>query len=186
VSTSGYREFLQARDLLQAHRTDYDAALAGFTWPRPAEFNWALEHIDAVAANPVRGQRLALWIVEEDGSEAKYTFADMSERSNRVANWLRQQGVARGERLVLMLANQVQLWETILAVMKLGAVLIPTTPCSVPPTSPTGLPAGPPSTWWPAARTQQSSPVCPGSTPASRWGRRCLAGWTTPKRFCCS
>ena len=128
MSTSGYREFLQARDLLQTHRTDYDAALAGFSWPRPAEFNWALEHIDAVAADPVRGQRLALWIVEEDGSEAKYTFADMSERSNRVANWLRQQGVARGDRLVLMLANQVQLWETILAVMKLGAVLIPTTP----------------------------------------------------------
>jgi len=128
VSTPGYREFLQARDLLQTHRTDYDAALAEFSWPRPAEFNWALEHIDAVAADPVRGQRLALWIVEEDGSEARYTFADMSKRSNRVANWLRQQGVARGDRIVLMLANQVQLWETILAVMKLGAVLIPTTP----------------------------------------------------------
>ena len=122
-----YQEYLATRDALQASRTDLDAALAGFTWPRLEEFNWALEHIDAVGADPVRGAQLALWIVEEDGSEARYTYADMSERSNRVAVWLRTHGVARGDRVILMLANQVELWETILAVMKLGAVLIPTT-----------------------------------------------------------
>jgi hypothetical protein len=122
-----YREYLATRDALQANRTDLVAAQAGFTWPRLAEFNWALEHIDAVGADPVRGARLALWIVEEDGSEARYTYADMSERSNRVAVWLRSQGVGRGDRVILMLANQVELWDTILAVMKLGAVLIPTT-----------------------------------------------------------
>jgi len=128
MSSTDYREFLQMRDFLQANREDYDAALAGFSWPRPAEFNWALEHIAAVAADPVRGARLALWIVEEDGSEQKFTYADIAGRSNRVANWLRANGVARGDRLVLMLANQVELWETILAAMKLGAVIIPATP----------------------------------------------------------
>ena len=128
MSSTDYREFLQMRDFLQANREDYDAALDGFSWPRPAEFNWALEHIDAVAADPVRGARLALWIVEEDGSEQKFTYADIAGRSNRVANWLRANGVARGDRIVLMLANQVQLWETILAAMKLGAVIIPATP----------------------------------------------------------
>jgi len=128
MSSTDYREFLQMRDFLQANREDYDAALDGFSWPRPAEFNWALEHIDAVAADPVRGARLALWIVEEDGSEQKFTYADIAGRSNRVANWLRANGVARGDRLVLMLANQVELWETILAAMKLGAVIIPATP----------------------------------------------------------
>ncbi len=122
-----YREYLATRDALLAHRTDLDAARAGFTWPRLEEFNWALEHVDAVGADPVRGARLALWIVEEDGSEARYTYAEMSERSNRVAGWLREQGVARGDRVILMLDNQVELWETVLAVMKLGAVLIPTT-----------------------------------------------------------
>jgi len=127
-ATDGYAQFLAARDFLLAHRDDYDAALAGFSWPRLTEFNWALEHIDAVAADPERGRRLALWIVEEDGQEQKLTFADVSARSNRVANWLRAQGVARGDRIVLMLANQVELWETILAAMKLGAVLIPATP----------------------------------------------------------
>ncbi|MGZ6770737.1 MAG: AMP-binding protein, partial [Mycobacteriaceae bacterium] len=128
MSSAAYRQFLETRDFLQAHREDYDAVLEGFAWPRLEEFNWALEHIDVVGADPVRGARLALWIVEEDGSEQKFTYADMSERSNRVANWLRAQGVARGDRIVLMLANQVELWETILGAMKLGAVIIPTTP----------------------------------------------------------
>ena len=48
---------------------------------------------DAVAADPVRGARRALWIVEQDGSEAHWTFAELSARSNQVANWLREQGV---------------------------------------------------------------------------------------------
>ena len=70
----------------------------------------------------------ALWIIEEDGSEAKLSFAEMSARSNRVANWLRKQGVKRGERILIMLGNEVPLWETMLAAIKLGAPFIP---CSV-------------------------------------------------------
>ena len=128
MSSQVYSQFLQMRDFLQAHRADYDAVLADFAWPQLTEFNWALEHIDAVAADPERGARLALWIVEQDGSEQKFTYAELAERSNRVANWLRTTGVGRGDRVVLMLANQVELWETILAAMKLGAVIIPATP----------------------------------------------------------
>ena len=121
-------EFRRARDELLERRTDYDAALRDFRWPQLDEFNWALEHFDAIGADPGSAQLPALWIVEEDGREAKYSFADMSERSNRVANWLRGHGVQRGDRIILMLANQVELWETILAAMKLGAILIPSTP----------------------------------------------------------
>ncbi|GAA4943633.1 acetyl-CoA synthetase [Actinomycetospora succinea] len=121
-------EFRRARDELLERRTDYDAALRDFRWPQLDEFNWALEHFDAIGADPGSAQRPALWIVEEDGRETTYSFADMSERSNRVANWLRAQGVRRGDRIILMLANQVELWESILGAMKLGAILIPSTP----------------------------------------------------------
>ena len=48
-------------------------------------------------------------------------------RSDHVASWLRDRGVAPGDRLLLMLGNQVELWETMLAAMKLGAVVIPAT-----------------------------------------------------------
>jgi acetyl-CoA synthetase len=116
--------FRAARDLLLERREDYDAAYRDFRWPQLDEFNWALDWFDVVA---VGNDRPALRVVESDGGERVLSFAEMSARSNRVATWLREQGVARGDRLILMLGNQVELWETILAAMKLGAVLIPAT-----------------------------------------------------------
>ena len=52
----------------------------------------------------------------------------MSDRSNRVANWLRGPGRRRRGPVLVMLGNQVELWETALAAMKLRAVVIPATP----------------------------------------------------------
>lgn len=117
-------QFLQARDFLLAHRADYATAYAGFRWPQLTEFNWALDYFDVMAKG---NDAPALWIVEEDGSESRLSFAEMSRRSNQVANWLRAQGVRRGERILLMLGNEVPLWETMLAAIKLGAVVIPAT-----------------------------------------------------------
>ena len=66
-------------------------------------------------------------MIGDDGSDESVTFAQMSARSTEVAAWLRAHGVERGHRVLLMLGNQVELWETMLACMKLGAVLIPAT-----------------------------------------------------------
>jgi acetyl-CoA synthetase len=116
--------FLQARDFLLDHRTDYGEAFAGFRWPKLTQFNWALDYFDEMA----RGNAApALWVVGEDGSEQQFSFAQMSERSNRVANWLRGIGVKRGDRLLIMLGNEPALWDIMLAAIKLGAVVIPAT-----------------------------------------------------------
>lgn len=120
--SQGSQAFLAARDFLLAHRTDYDTAYAGFQWPQLEQFNWALDYFDSMAAG---NNSPALWIVEEDGSESRVSFADMSKRSSQVANWLKGLGVKRGERVLLMLGNEVALWEIMLACMKLGAVVIP-------------------------------------------------------------
>jgi acetyl-CoA synthetase len=125
VTGEGTAAFREARDFLLDHREDYAEAYAQFGWPRLGAFNWALDWFDVIAAG---NDSPALWIVEEDGSEQRLTFAEMAARSNQVANWLRAQGVHRGDRVVLMLGNQVELWETILALMKLGAIIIPATP----------------------------------------------------------
>ncbi|GAA1460863.1 AMP-binding protein [Williamsia maris] len=117
-------QFRAARDLLLTHSDDYDAAVAQFTWPVLDEWNWARDWFDVVAAG---NDSPALWIVEEDGSEAKVSYAEMSARSDQVAGWLRDTGIAPGDRILLMLANQVELWEVMLAAMKLGAVVIPAT-----------------------------------------------------------
>ncbi|KGR96205.1 AMP-binding protein [Burkholderia sp. ABCPW 111] len=117
--------FLDARDFLLRHRTDYESAYRDFKWPALDEFNWALDYFDAIARG---NDRPALWIVDAaTGDGAQYTFAQMSERSARIANWLRGIGVARGERILLMLPNRVELWDTMLAAMKLGAVVLPAT-----------------------------------------------------------
>jgi acetyl-CoA synthetase len=123
--SEGTARFREARDFLLAHPAEYAEAYAQFAWPEFGAFNWALDWFDVIADG---NDNPALWIVEEDGSEQKFSFAEMAHRSDRVAVWLRAQGVARGDRVVLMLGNQVELWDTILAVMKLGAILIPATP----------------------------------------------------------
>ncbi|MEV6331223.1 AMP-binding protein [Streptomyces sp. NPDC051909] len=124
-ATEATERFRAARDFLLQYREDYETAYAGFAWPRPDRFNWALDWFDVIAAG---NDRTALHIVEEDGTETKLSFAAMSERSNRVANWLSAQGVRAGDRMIVMLGNQVELWETMLAAMKLRAVVIPATP----------------------------------------------------------
>jgi len=117
-------DFLKARDFLLAHGTDYAAVRRDFHLPRLSEFNWALDHFDAMAAG---NDNVALWIVEESGEEHRLSFATLAARSNQVANWLRAQGVQRHDRVLLMLGNEVALWETMLAAIKLGAVVIPAT-----------------------------------------------------------
>jgi len=117
-------DFLAARDRLLAQRTDYAAAYAAFQWPDVSEFNWALDYFDDIA----RGNgRPALRIVFEDGRQETWSFDELRARSNQVANWLRRLGVRRGDRVLLMLGNERELWETMLAAIKLGAVIVPAT-----------------------------------------------------------
>ncbi|MDW8808993.1 AMP-binding protein [Streptomyces scabiei] len=123
--TSATDEFRAARDFLLAHREDYATAYRDFTWPRPEYFNWALDWFDVIARG---NDRTALHIVEEDGTETVVSFAEMSERSSKVANRLRDRGVRADDRILVMLGNQAELWETALAAMKLRAVVIPATP----------------------------------------------------------
>ena len=116
--------FIEARDFLLRHRDDYTTAYRDFVWPKLDLFNWAIDHFDAMARG---NSATALHIVGDDGSEVKRSFEQMSQRSSQVANFLRGLGVRRGDRILLMLGNELPLWEVMLASIKLGAVLIPAT-----------------------------------------------------------
>src|SRR6202000_2683338 len=121
--------FQEARAFLLEHRENYDAAVKGFRWPDPAPFNWALDWFDAeLARDPLSRARTALWIVDAgQDRETKLSFETLSRRSNQVANFLRAQGLKRGDHLLLLLGNVVPLWETMLAAIKLGVVVIQAT-----------------------------------------------------------
>jgi acetyl-CoA synthetase len=121
--------FQDARSFLLEHRTDYEAAVKGFRWPDPVPFNWALDWFDAeLARDAASRDRAALWIVDAGSNrETKLSFEALSRRSNQVANFLRAQGLKRGDHLLLLLGNVIPLWETMLAAIKLGVVVIPAT-----------------------------------------------------------
>ncbi len=116
--------FLSARQFMFENSHDRVAACKGFKWPVLEHFNWALDHFDVMAAG---NEKPALWIVEEGGSETKISFQEMSQRSNQVANALRGLGVKRGDGVLIMLDNVRPLWEVLLACIKLGAVMVPST-----------------------------------------------------------
>jgi acetyl-CoA synthetase len=116
--------FFAARDFILKHRTDYETAVREFEWPVQERFNWALDYFDPIAT---RNDRPALHIVDENGAQTMCSFAELSAASNRTANFLRGLGARRGDCLLLMLGNEVALWETMLAAIKLGLVVTPAT-----------------------------------------------------------
>jgi acetyl-CoA synthetase len=122
-SAGNSARLIAARDLLLRLREDLTAAGHEFQWPRFEEFNWARDYFDVIAED---NHELALRVVSGGGEES-LTFAQLARRSSQVANFLAAQGVGAGDRILIMLANVVPLWETMLAAIKLGAVIIPAT-----------------------------------------------------------
>ncbi|TQM57490.1 AMP-binding protein [Humibacillus xanthopallidus] len=124
-TTSATDAYRASRDQLLGLRGEHERAVREFAFPHLGDrWNWGVDWFDAVARG---NDRNALTIVEEDEAAASVTFDEMARRSDQVAAMLASLGVGRGDAVVLMLGNQVELWESMLAVIKLGAVVMPTT-----------------------------------------------------------
>lgn len=126
-TSSVTEEFRTARDFLVKNRTDYAAARKGFSWPRFEHLNFTSDWFDHLAADSETKDQPALVISEVDGTSTRRTFAELSARATQLAAWLDDKGVRPGDRVMLMLNNQVELWETMLACIKGGFVLNPAT-----------------------------------------------------------
>jgi acetyl-CoA synthetase len=122
VSTS--RRFVELRDLLLRFRDDWAGAQREFRWPIFEQFNWARDYFDVIAAG---NETTALRVVDDASGDRSLSFSEMARRSAQVASFLDSHGLQRGDRLLLMLPNSVPLWETTLAAIRLGAVVIPAT-----------------------------------------------------------
>jgi acetyl-CoA synthetase len=120
TSTTTFRD---ARDFLLASREDYETAYRDFRWPELSWFNYATDWFDILAIE--QPQQTALWIVDEDGSETKLTFAEIADLSMRFAGFLERSGIGRGDRVLLLLGNRAPLWVVLLACIRVGAVVIP-------------------------------------------------------------
>jgi acetyl-CoA synthetase len=124
-SSEATRLFRGARDFLLSHREDYATAYREFVWPKVTSFNYATDWFDVLATE--QPDVISLWIVEQDGSDTTVTYAQMAERSRRLAGYLAEAGVQRGDHVLLMLGNIAPLWVSMLACIRLGAVMIPAT-----------------------------------------------------------
>jgi len=118
----GLKAFLKAREFLLTYRNDYEATYRNFIWPELDKFNWALDYFDTLAYG---NNNSALRIVDDNGSEVRLSFSELSRRSNQVANFLRGRGACRDDRIIVQLPNVAAIWEIMLAALKLGAIVIP-------------------------------------------------------------
>ncbi len=88
-------------------------------------FNFAFDIVDAIAKR--EPDKLAMLHVARDGTERRFTFRDMKRASNQCANYFKNLGIKKGDRVMLVLKRHYQFWFSILALHKLGAVAIPAT-----------------------------------------------------------
>jgi acetyl-CoA synthetase len=121
---SASRRFIEARDRLLGLREDLAAARKEFAWPQFDEFNWASDYFDVIARD---NEQPALRVVDDAGNGETVSFAQLARRSSQAANWLSSLGVGHGDRILVMLGNVLVLWETMLAAIRIGAVIIPAT-----------------------------------------------------------
>jgi acetyl-CoA synthetase len=124
AGVDGGTAFIELRDRLLRESLPYAQALRSFHWPGVSHFNWAQQYFDRMARD---NEAPALRVVDDSGGDLTLSFAALAHRSNQVANFLAAAGVGPGDRVLIMLGNVVALWETMLAAIKLGAVLIPAT-----------------------------------------------------------
>ncbi|MBO0810772.1 MAG: AMP-binding protein [Microlunatus sp.] len=128
---STHPQLRAARDFLLLHRSDYQTAYAGFSWPELSLFNFAVDWFDGLAEETPDQTALRVIDAAADGGIGRdqgLSFAELRQRSIAAAHWLSDLGVRRGDRILLVLGNCVPLWEIMLAAIRIGAVIIPATP----------------------------------------------------------
>ena len=102
---------------------DYDALYRQFRWDIPQRYNIGVSCCDRWAA--AEHGRLAILHVRKDGRHDRISYGWLRETSNRLANVLRAHGVARGDRVAIMLPQAPEVAAAHMAIYKLAAVALP-------------------------------------------------------------
>lgn len=100
----------------------YEAMCAGFRWQIPYTFNFAIDIIDRWASD--RDGPALLW-ENANGEKRAFTYSELSRLSCQLANVLRDRGVEKGDRVIIMLPRVPEWFVSIIAAMRIGAVPIP-------------------------------------------------------------
>ena len=102
-----------------------DGVIKRFDLRLPDNFSYAYDIIDRIAeAEPDR--RAMIWC-DDEGREKVFTYGELSGLSNKAANMLLDKGIRKGDKIMTVLKRHWQMWVAVLAIEKIGAVLIPAT-----------------------------------------------------------
>lgn len=108
--------------MLVRNYADAPDSLKQFSVSIPEFYNWGFEVVDRWG----KEKASATALVHVEGSETqKYTFEEISKKSNQLAAYLLKQGIGKGDPVLVMLPNTPVLWLTIVALIKIGAVIVP-------------------------------------------------------------
>ncbi|MFI3229754.1 MAG: AMP-binding protein [Bacillota bacterium] len=106
-------------------KLDEHGLLEAISFKNYETFNFGYDCVDVIAAK--KPNKLAMKWVDSKGADRSFTFADMAKYSNKTANYFREMGIKKGDRVLLVLRRHYQFWFAMVALHKLGAVAIPAT-----------------------------------------------------------
>ena len=89
------------------------------------DYNFGFDVVDKYAE--IDPEKVALIWVNEEGEEHIFTFEDMKKYSNKVANLFKRLGINKGDKVMLTLKNRYEFWFCMVALHKIGAIVIPAT-----------------------------------------------------------
>ena len=104
---------------------DENGLVKSIAFKNEESFNFAFDIVDELGRS--KPDKLAMLHVAEDGTEHRYTFRDIKDRSSQAANYFTSLGIKRGDRVMLVLKRHAQFWWSILGLHKIGAIAIPGT-----------------------------------------------------------
>ena len=105
--------------------TDERGIVNSCTFKNDEHFNFAYDVVDAIAQKDPN--KVCMVYLSNEKEERRFTFKEMSEYSSQTANYFASLGIKRGDRVLVVLKRHYQFWFTILALHKLGAIIIPAT-----------------------------------------------------------
>lgn len=113
------------RFVKQTQYTSQEDFIKNFKVEVPEHFNFGYDVVDAWAA--VQPDKKAILWTNDQGAEHQYTYAELKEKTDATASYFQGLGIGRGDMVMLILKRRIEFWFSIIALHKLGAVVIPAT-----------------------------------------------------------
>ena len=109
----------------QTHFTSQEDFIANFKVKVPENFNFGYDVVDAWAAE--QPDKNALLWTNDKGEHIQFTYAALKKYTDMTASYFQSLGIGHGDKVMLILKRRYEFWFSIIALHKLGAVVIPAT-----------------------------------------------------------